>query len=76
MFDVFHPQVLMKPAKRLMCWPHISKNVEKHLVTFKKDSKNDENSKKVNSDVAQFQWAKGSLAGGPGRSFLTSYFTS
>ena len=46
-----------KPAKRLMCWPHTSRNLDKNLITLKKDSKNDELPKKVKSDVASFQWA-------------------
>ena len=50
-------QVFGNETKRLMCWPHVNRNVEKRLKVLKRESKSDTLDKQVKSDICHFQWA-------------------
>ena len=44
-------------TKRLMCWPHTSKNIDDNLVILQRESKNPELAQKIKTDIDFFQWA-------------------
>lgn len=50
-------QVFGIGTKRLMCWPHVNRNVEKRLKILKRESKSSTLDKEVKSDICHFQWA-------------------
>ena len=50
-------QVFGSRTKRLMCWPHVNRNVEKRLKVLKRESKSATLDKQVKNDICHFQWA-------------------
>ena len=44
-----------------MCWPHVSRNVDKRLKVLKKESKNSNLDKEVKNDICHYQWATSDL---------------
>jgi len=50
--EVFGPE-----TKRLMCWPHVSRNIDDKLITLKRESENEELDKQVEADIDFFQWS-------------------
>ena len=43
-------------GKRLMCWPHVHKNVVPQIKSLKKSSGSDKLGKEVLDDIETFQW--------------------
>ena len=50
-------QVFGEETERLMCWPHVTRNIDDKIALLKKESKNEELAAKVDADIDYFQWA-------------------
>ena len=49
-------QVFGGAGTRLMCWPHVNRQLRPRLMTLKKSSGNNDLAKEVLEDIETFQW--------------------